>query len=110
MSRARPPLPYPIEQALSRLGSNTALARKRRRLRQADVAARTGLTVATVARIERGHPGTSMSAYLAALWVLGLEREFADLASPDRDEEGKTLEASRQPRRVGSTRALDDDF
>jgi len=44
------------------------------------------------------------------LWALGLESQFKDLASPDRDEEGKTLELARQPKRARQSGDLDADF
>jgi hypothetical protein len=63
-----------------------------------------------VANVERGKPGTSMAAYLAALWVLGLLDQLAEAADPDRDAEGKASEAGRQPGQAPRRRRLDDDF
>ncbi|MDQ3262706.1 MAG: helix-turn-helix domain-containing protein [Myxococcota bacterium] len=102
--------PAGVVDAVRLLGENVATARQRRGLRQVDLAARTGLARLTIRRIEAGHPGTAVGAYFAALWALGLEREIAELASPDRDEEGKTLEAARRPRRVVRRTELDADF
>jgi hypothetical protein len=56
-----------------------------------------GVSRFTVADVERGKPGISMAAYLGALWVLGLLDQLEVVADPDRDEEGKALEAARQP-------------
>jgi len=64
--------PAALEQALQRLGRNIRTARLRRRWRLEDVAERMGVSRFTVADVERGKPGTSMAAYLGALWVLGL--------------------------------------
>ena len=50
----------------------------------------------TVADLERGKPGSSIAAYLGALWVLGLLDQLEAVADPDRDEEGKALEATPQ--------------
>jgi hypothetical protein len=63
-----------------------------------------------VANVERGKPGTSMAAYLAALWVLGLLDQLAEAADPDRDAAGKASEAGRQPGQAPRRRRLDDDF
>jgi hypothetical protein len=38
-----------------------------------------------------------------------LEREFTELAAPDRDEEGKRLERLRLPKRVRKTEEAWDD-
>jgi hypothetical protein len=56
-----------------------------------------GVTRFTVADVERGKAGTSIAAYLGALWVLGLLDQLEVVADPGRDEEGKVLEAARQP-------------
>jgi len=102
--------PAALEQALQRLGRNIRTAWLRRRWRLEDVAERLGVSRFTVADVERGKPGTSMAAYLGALWVLGLLDQLAAVADPDRDEEGKALEAARQPGQASRRRRFDDDF
>lgn len=103
-------MPLAVARAISRLGQNIARARIRRGLKQADLAKKTGLALGTLKRVEEGSPTTALSAYFTVLWALGLEREFENLGSPDRDEEGKTLESARQPKRVRSSGGLDADF
>lgn len=103
-------MPLAVRRAVSRLGANLARARIRRGLKQGDLAKKTGLAVGTLKRVEGGSPTTALSAYFTVLWALGLEREFENLAAPERDEEGKTLEAARQPKRVHSAGGLDDNF
>ena len=102
--------PAAVVSAIARLGQNIAQARIRRGLRQLDLAKKTGLAIGTLKRIEEGSPTTSLSAYFTVLWALGLEREFDNLASPDRDEEGKTLEQARYPKRAHPKADLDADF
>lgn len=102
-------VPFAVEQSVKRLGQNIAIARKRRHLSQAELATKAGLTRLLVSRIERGAPTSGIQGYLAALWALGLEREFVDLASPDRDEEGKRLERLRLPLRVRKAEEAWDD-
>ncbi|WP_163993362.1 helix-turn-helix domain-containing protein [Pyxidicoccus caerfyrddinensis] len=102
--------PVCVVRAITRLGQNIARARIRRGLRQVDLAKKTGLALGTLKRIEGGSPTTALSAYFTVLWALGLEHEFENLASPDRDEEGKTLELARQPKRVRPKDDLDADF
>jgi hypothetical protein len=41
---------------------------------------------------------------------MGLESDIGDLASPDTDAEGKTLEAARRGKRVRRERRLEVDF
>lgn len=104
-------VPIAVAQALTRLGASISYARRRRALTQQALARKAGVTPVTLRRVEQGSPTTAIGAYFAALWALGLEREIADVASPDRDEEGKTLERARSPRRIRPrTEVLDDDF
>lgn len=102
--------PIAVVRAVTRLGQNIARARIRRGLKQVDLAKKTGLALGTLRRIEEGNPTTALSAYFTVLWALGLEREFENLGSPDRDEEGKTLELARQPKRVHPKSDLNADF
>jgi len=102
--------PAALEQALQRLGRNIRTARLRRLWRREDEAERMGVSRFTVADVERGKPGTSMAAYLGALWVLGLLDQLQVVADPDRDEEGKALEAVRQPGQAPRRHRFDDDF
>jgi len=101
--------PAAVQQAARDLGSRLKLARVRRRLSQRELAARAGISYVTMRAIEAGNLLTGLGAYLAAIWALGLEREFAKLLDPDTDAEGKQLELSRTPRRArarkGSPRA-----
>jgi hypothetical protein len=60
--------------------------------------------------IERGKATTAIAAYLGALWALGLLRPIDELADPDRDLEGKTLESARSPTTAPKRKAYDDDF
>ena len=102
--------PAAVEAALERLGRNIRTARLRRRLPQAELARRMGVSRFVVADVERGKPTTGVAVYLGALWVLGLLGQMRAVADPDRDEEGKTLERARSPRIARSPRTLSDDF
>jgi transcriptional regulator with XRE-family HTH domain len=102
--------PLKVTKAARRLGFHIRTARKRRRLRQAELARRAGITVQTLRRIESGSLGTGIGAYLAALWAMGLDSAIGDLASPDQDIEGKTLEAAMRGKRVRTAKGLDNEF
>lgn len=101
--------PAAVEQAAHELGRRVRLARVRRRLSQRGLASRAGISYVTMRAVEAGSLLTGLGAYLAAIWALGLEREFATLLDPDHDIEGKQLELSRTPQRArakkGSARA-----
>ena len=102
--------PAAVEEALERLGRNIRTARLRRKLPQERLARRMGVSRFVVADIERGKPTTGVAAYLGALWGLGLLAHMRDVADPDRDEEGKTLERARSPRTARGRRGLSDEF
>ena len=103
--------PYAVEQALTTLGSNIRTARLRRKLSHTQLAAKIGISRYAMADIEGGKATTAIAAYLGALWALGLLDGFDQIAHPDNDTEGKTLEASRSPSTAPKrSKALDDDF
>ena len=102
--------PASVVEALERLGRNIRTARLRRKLPQADLAQRVGVSRFVTADIERGKPTTGVAACMGALWVLGLLGHMRDVADPDRDEEGKTLERARSPRTARRPRSLSDEF
>ena len=102
--------PAKVVAAASRLGKNIRTARKRRRLRQKDLATQAGINVQTLRRVEGGSLGTGIGAYIAALWAMGLEGQIAQLADPATDLEGKTLEAATRGERVRPSDTLPSDF
>ncbi len=91
-----------IQDQIELLGQNISTARKRRQLTQAQLATKAGLTRPLLARVEQG-VASGIDAYFAALWAMGLEREFINLADPSRDLEGVRLERLRLPRRARPT-------
>ncbi len=81
----KPPVVFPQEQRLlSELGERLRLARKRRKLSNAVVAQRAGVSRTTVYKVEAGDPGATLGAYVRVLAVLGLEGDLHLLAADDR--------------------------
>ncbi|VAW54258.1 HipB protein @ Antitoxin HigA [hydrothermal vent metagenome] len=78
------------KKILSEFGENIKLACKRRKYTQSLIADRTGLSRATVRKIEQGDPTVSIGHYVAVLGVLGLVEDFAKVASDD--ELGRKLQ------------------
>ena len=103
-------LPLDAADRLRQLGYRIRLARIRRGLSMAEVAAKAGINRNTLTALEQGKPGVAIGAYITVLWVLGLERAFDSLAHPDADIHGKTLEAARRPTRVRKPRATRDEY
>ena len=102
--------PYPVEQALRKLGADLRTARLRRNLTSAEAAQKIGTSRFAVADAERGKPSTSVAVYAALFWAYGLIDRLADLADPATDEEGTRLARSREPVRARHRRALGNDF
>lgn len=90
--------------ALQTLGEHLALARLRRKESQRQWAARLGVSVPTLIRMEKGDPTVRAGLYASALWMLGLSEGLAKLADPAKDM--RVLEADvRQASQLRATRA-----
>ena len=56
-------LPQPVRRSLSKMGRDLAVARRKRRLTQAMMAERLGVSKTTYLKVERGDPTTALGAY-----------------------------------------------
>jgi transcriptional regulator with XRE-family HTH domain len=92
------------------LGLRIRDARIRRRLRQQDLAARTGLSRSSIQSIERGDLSCSIAILFQVLWNMGLTKEVELLADPGLDRDGLSLAWSTEKKRVFVPRKLDNDF
>lgn len=81
----KPPVVFPQERhLLSDLGERLRLARKRRKLSNAVVAQRAGISRTTLYKVEAGDHGCTLGSYVRVLAVLGLEGDLNQLAADDR--------------------------
>ena len=96
----KPQIPLPARRALQKLGRDLALARRKRRISTADMAARLLVSRETLWRMERGDPTVSVGTVATAAFVLQLHERLADLAAPARDDLALGLEESRLPQRI----------
>jgi transcriptional regulator with XRE-family HTH domain len=102
--------PAEVTARIQQLAERIRIARKRRGWTVAETAAKAGINRNTLTALELGKPGVSISAYVAVLWVLGLDRTLEAIADPDKDAHGKTLEAARRPERARKRRTSKDDY
>ena len=102
--------PYPVEQAIKRLGANLRTARLRRNLTIEEVAEKIGTGPRAVTDAEKGKPSTGIVVYSALLWAYDLLGPISALADPARDEEGLSLELSSGRVRARATEELESDF
>lgn len=93
MAKKISPLLPATAELLSRFGDRLRMARLRRRLTARQVAERAGMAPMTLRSLERGGPGVTISAYLAVMQVLGLERDLDLLAAAD--PMGRALQDAR---------------
>jgi transcriptional regulator with XRE-family HTH domain len=102
----------PIEatERVKELGHRVRLARTRRGMSIAELAAKAGINRNTLNALELGKHGVAMGAYVTVLWVLGLDKTLDAVAHPDADIHGKTLEAARQPARVRKSRKSKNEY
>jgi len=99
------PLPMPAERAIRKLGSDLALARRRRHISQQSLAERMGASLSTVRRMEKGDPRVPIHFIARALQVFGEIEALAGLIDSARDDIGLVLMDERLPQRVRSKRS-----
>lgn len=93
-------LPPRLRRSLTKLGSDLATARRKRRLTADMIAMRVGVARTTYLKVEKGDPTVSMGVYAMALFVLGFPEAMADIADVRHDDTGLLLDAERLPKRV----------
>jgi transcriptional regulator with XRE-family HTH domain len=91
------------QKAISILGENLKLARLRRKYSTQQVAERANISRPTLLSIEKGHPHVSIGAYVKVLFVLGLEKDIAEVAKDDklgrRLQDAKLIIKERAPKK-----------
>ena len=97
---AAPSLPLPAAHALRQMGHDLALARRKRGISTADMAARLFVSRDTLWRLERGDPTVSLGTLVSAAFVLQLHDRIASLAAPATDTLALELDERRLPERI----------
>lgn len=87
------------KSALERLGLDIRNARLRRAMAVSDLAARSGASPSTLARLERGEAGVAIGTLVDVLLVLGLIDKLGDLFDVRNDNLGLALVEERLPQR-----------
>jgi len=98
--KAEIPLPLPVERAIYKLGSDLALARRRRHLSQASLAERMGSSISTVRRMEKGDVRVPIHFFARAMHVFGEIQALAEMLDTARDDIGLTLMDENLPKRI----------
>jgi len=87
-------------RAITRLGQDIRTARKKRRFRQVDLAAKMGVSVGTLQRLEGGDPGVSIGVVTMAFLALGSLDRIEDALDVASDDVGLLREQAALPKRV----------
>lgn len=95
-----PSLPLPAAHALRKMGHDLALARRKRGISTADMAARLFVSRDTLWRLERGDPTVALGTLVSAAFVLQLHDRIASLAAPATDSLALELDERRFPERI----------
>lgn len=103
-------IPVPAAERAQELGNRVRLARIRRGMSLAELAQKAGINRNTLSALELGKPGVALGAYVTVLWALGLDNTLDAVAHPDSDSHGKTLEASRRPKRVRKSQQSKNEY
>ena len=99
-----PTIPLPAAHALRKLGRDLALARRKRGLSTADMAARLFVSRDTLWRMEGGDPSVSLGTLVTAAFILQLHDRLANLAAPASDALALSLDEQRLPKRIRRTK------
>lgn len=106
MPRLTPPTHPRHLCQLTALGERLRAARLRRKLTQAMVAERVGVTLPTIRKLESGNPTSSLATVIRVLQVLGLAQDIDKLAAEDvlgRQLQDSELKRPRRRKTVGFT-------
>jgi transcriptional regulator with XRE-family HTH domain len=92
--------PLPVVRALRKLGHDLALARRKRGISTADMAARAFVSRDTLWRLERGDPTVAVGTLATVAFILQLHDRVGNLAAPSTDALALDLDERRVPRRI----------
>jgi transcriptional regulator with XRE-family HTH domain len=104
-SAVRDLLPPALKRMLKQWGEHVNVSRRKRRITVAMMAERTGLSMSTYLRVERGDPTVSMGAFAMTLFVLGLDQDVNRVMNSATDDQGLLLEEQLLPKRVRPPKA-----
>ena len=96
----RAKLPIPVQKAMRKLGGDIKDARRRRRIPAALMAQRAGISLRTLAKIEKGDSSVSIASYVSVLFVLGMTARLEDLVDARHDVTGRMLDTENLPQRI----------
>jgi len=91
-------------------GENIKLARRRRKVKQSDIAKSVAISVQTYRKIENGDPSVGIGLYLSVLFMFDLHNDFSKLASPYTDNIGLAMTKDSIPKKIRDKKNKRLDF
>ena len=98
------PTPAPVIRAIAKLGEDVSRARRRRRISRSSLAERSGVSEATLKRLEKGDGRVAMETLARVLYVLSELTRLEKLLDSATDELGLQLMDEQLPKRVRTPR------
>lgn len=102
-------IPIPVQRSLQKLGSDIKEARIRRRISMELMAKRAGITRPTLTKVEQGDANTSMGIYAKVIFILGLDKNLADIADIRNDNIGIMIDSDNLPKYARPKKYKDTD-
>lgn len=108
MKRNAPILLPKLDSRIERVGEQIRLARLRRNFTASEVAKRSGMSRATLNKIEHGDPNVGFGSYCAVLHTLGLDEDVELLAA--NDSLGKSIDERNTLRKRASGKRNEKNY
>jgi transcriptional regulator with XRE-family HTH domain len=99
------PVSPAVQQAIAKLGEDLSRARRRRRFSRASLAERSGVSEATLKRLEKGDGRVALETVARVLNVFGELARLQGLLDTATDELGLQLMDEQLPKRVRTRRS-----
>jgi hypothetical protein len=109
VTKAQTALPLPVRRALTKLGNDISVARRRRGIGTELLSERAFINRKSLARVEKGDPGVSMGIYASVLFALGMSERLGDIADIAHDPLGRELAEEQLPKRIRGRATLVPD-
>lgn len=93
-----------VSRSLRKFGQDFRTARLKRRLPMSLVAERAGISLKTLASIEKGEAGVSIGNVTAAIFALGMGTPLSEILDAKNDSFGLLLDDERLPKRARQPR------
>ncbi len=91
--------------AIIRLGEDISTARRKRRISQKDFAAKMGVSISTVQRLEAGEPGIAIGVLAMAFIALGTLNRLREILDVSSDDIGLVRDQAELPQRIRRKRS-----